>query len=137
MLSYLRKPLVDAILSTTGRLLIVFMFVGAAAAHLSPAGWAPTIADMQSRGVPAPQLALTVSMIVSSIASLALLVDIKPRWAAYSLAAYTLIVSSVMHNPMHAVATEFYLFVKDLGIAGALMIFGSALGAAPLTERPR
>jgi len=65
------------------------------------------------------------------IVPVALLVDFKSRHAAYVLAGYTLLVSSIMHNPVHAAPTEFFLFVKDLGVGGALM----ALGACSRTRQ--
>jgi uncharacterized membrane protein YphA (DoxX/SURF4 family) len=126
MISYLRKPHFDAVAALLGRCLIAYLFAGAAVWHLRTSGWQPTISDMQSHGVPMPKSLLIGAMTVSSLASLALLVDWRSRWAAYTLAGYTLVVSSVMHSPMHAAGPDLFLYIKDQGIAGGLMSFGAS-----------
>ena len=139
MISYLRKPRFDAVVALLGRCLIAYVFIGAAVWHLRTSGWQPTISDMQSHGVPMPQLLLIGAMAISSLASLALLLDWRSRGAAYSLAGYTLVVSSVMHNPAHAAGAALFLYIKDLGLAGALMAFGAStqVAGAAIAKRER
>ena len=132
MMGYLRRrPVADAAAAALGRCLIVYLFVGAASLLLSPTGWQLTLTDMENHGLPAPKVLLILAMAFSSLASLALLLDVKARWAAYALAGYTFVVSSTMHNPLHAVGSDFYLFVKDLGVAGTLMALGAVLSSPP------
>jgi putative oxidoreductase len=132
MFSYLRNRPLDAAAALVGRCLIAYVFIGAAIWHLSSTGWGITIADMRAHGVPAPALCLVGAMTISTVASLALLAGFHARPAAYVLAGYTILVASVMHNPMHAGQAMFILYVKDLGIAGALL----ALGSLSQTIRP-
>ena len=125
VMSYLSKPPIEAATAFIGRGLIAYVFVGAAFWHLRPAGWELTINEMRGHGIFMPQLLLLGAMAVSSLASLALLLDWRSRWAAFVLAGYTLLVSSVMHNPLHAVGPVLFMYIKDLGIAGALMAFAA------------
>jgi putative oxidoreductase len=112
----------DRAIDLIGRAAIAFLFVDAARYHFSAAGWERTLADMQARGVPVPELSLTVAMSVSSALALALLFGIKERWAALGLALYTIAVSSVMYNPFaHLGQGALVLFLKDLCIFGALL----------------
>jgi putative oxidoreductase len=116
--------------SLVGRLLLAYLFIGAAIYHLRH--WGATVQDMQQHGVPAPMLLLAIALAISSLASLALVIGWNSRAAAYILAGYSVIVSSILHNPLHMDAPggfiDFVMFTKDLAMAGALLALADALG---------
>ncbi|WP_414713942.1 hypothetical protein [Sphingomonas sp.] len=80
-----------------------------------------------------PELLNVAAMLASAGLALALLFNLKPRWAALGLALYTLIVSSVMYTPAPGVSPQILvLFMKDMAIFGGLLALSSALSANAL-----
>jgi uncharacterized membrane protein YphA (DoxX/SURF4 family) len=115
-------------LDLIGRAAIAFLFVDAARYHISEAGWHRTLSEMQARGVPAPEVLLSIAMVASTGLALALLFGIKERLAALGLAFYAISVSLVMYNPFaHLGQGALILFLKDLCIFGALLSLSQAL----------
>ena len=112
----------NGLLDTVGRLAVATLFLDAARYHLTALGWDKTLADMAARGVPLPVPALLFAMAASIGLSLALLLNIRARWAALGLALYTISVSLVMYTPFVGLGQmSFILFLKDLCIFGALL----------------
>ena len=104
-----------------GRAAVAALFLDAARYHLTE-GWGQTLADMSARGVPLPVPALLLAMAASILLSLALLFDIRARWAALGLALYAISVSLVMYTPFIGLGRlALIFFVKDLAIFGALL----------------
>lgn len=109
-------------LDLLGRVAIAVLFLDAARYHLTAAGWDKTISDMTARGVPMQVPALLLAMIASIMLALALLLNIRARWAALGLSLYTISVSSVMYTPFSGLGQmSLILFLKDLCIFGALL----------------
>jgi putative oxidoreductase len=109
-------------------MLIAYLFIGAASYHLSPAHWSETVQVMRAHGVPLAPVLLVTAMLISSAAAIALVFLWKAAAAAYVLAAYAVVVSLVLHNPWRPdTPVDFFLFVKDLGITGALLALAGAV----------
>lgn len=118
---------VNRALSIIGRLAIVYLFCGAANFHLT-FGWTMTINNMTAKGIPFPEVLNVVAMVISAGLSLALLFNVKARWAALGLALYVLCVSSIMYGPLTADWQKTrVLFMKDMAIFGALLAWSCTL----------
>jgi uncharacterized membrane protein YphA (DoxX/SURF4 family) len=121
------RTTLDKGLDLLGRLAVAFLFVDAARYHLT-SGWAPTLTQMQGRGVAFPQTLLVIAMAVSIALSVALVLGVKERLAALGLALYAIGVSAVMYNPFaHLGTVSLIFFLKDLCIFGALLSLSRAL----------
>lgn len=121
----------DGVVQVVGRCAAAFLFLDAARYHLTPAGWAATTHDMVARGVPLVSAALGIAMVVSIVLALALVFKFHARYAALGLALYTIAVSSVMYTPFSSLGyTALVLFLKDLGLSGALLALSTTI------ERP-
>jgi putative oxidoreductase len=114
--------------SLIGRILVAYLFIGAASFHLSHAHWNETVQAMRTHGVPFAPVLLVTAMLISSAAAIALVFLWKASAAAYVLATYSVVVSLVLHNPWHPdTPVDFILFVKDLAISGALLALAGAI----------
>jgi putative oxidoreductase len=118
MLDSLRNPL-----SLIGRLFIALMFL--------PAGWgkltafAGSVAYTASGGMPMPEVATAMALVVEIVGSLALIFGFGTRWAALVLALFTLVASFFYHNywavPAEQVMVTQLLFFKNMAIFGGLL----------------
>jgi putative oxidoreductase len=107
-----------------GRVLLALVFV--------PAGWgkiggfAGTAGYMASKGLPAVEVLLVLTIIVELGGGLALLAGWKARWAALALAGFTLLAALLFHafwaTPEATRMVERIMFTKNLGIAGGLLL---------------
>ena len=118
MLDTLKNPL-----SLIGRLFIALMFL--------PAGWgkltsfAGNVAYTASGGMPMPEVATAVALVVEIVGSLALIFGFGTRWAALILALFTLVASFFYHKywgvPADQVMVTQLLFFKNMAIVGGLL----------------
>lgn len=111
------------LLALAGRLLVAFLFIPAGFAKLM--GFAGTVGYISSVGLPLPQVAAAVAIVVELGAGIALLLGYKTRIAAIVLAAFTLVASFFFHafwaapEAMKMVAT--LLFNKNIAVVGGLL----------------
>lgn len=118
MLDSLKNPL-----SLVGRLLLAVLFL--------PAGWgkltafAGSVGYTASGGVPMPEVATAVALVVEIVGSLALIFGFATRWAALALAFFTLVASFFFHKywavPADQVMVTQLLFFKNIAIVGGLL----------------
>ncbi|MFI5446671.1 DoxX family protein [Polaromonas sp. UC242_47] len=118
MLDSLKNPL-----SLIGRLLIALMFL--------PAGWgkltafAGSVGYTASGGVPMPEVATAIALIIEIVGSLALIFGFGTRWAALALALFTLVASFFFHKywavPAEQVMIQQLMFFKNMAIVGGLL----------------
>ena len=113
-----------------GRLLMAWMFVPAAWGKI--AGFSGTVAYAASAGLPLPQVAVAVGLVIELVGGLALLAGLGTRWAALALAVFTAVATFFFHNywamPAEQQMVQQLMFGKNLAIVGGLLAF-AAFGA--------
>ena len=117
-------------LALIGRILIAYLFVPAGIGKLM--GFAGTVGYIASAGLPLPQLAAVIAIVVEVGFGIALLLGYKTRWTALVMALFTLATAIFFHNfwamPEAKYAMMKLNFDKNMAIAGGLMAF-AVLGA--------
>lgn len=117
-------------LALLGRILLALLFIPAGVGKLT--GYAGSVAYAASAGMPMPQVAVAVALLVEIFAGLALLLGWHTRWAALALALFTLVASFFFHNfwalPADQASMQQMLFFKNLAAVGGLLAF-AAFGA--------
>ncbi len=112
------------------RLLLVALFLPAGLAKLT--GFEGTVQYFTSLGLPLPALAVTVTILIEILGSLALLIGLKVRTAALTLAIFTLAASLTGHAywtaPEDQMFVQQLLFFKNIAIVGGLLLL-AAMGA--------
>ena len=104
-----------------GRALIALLFIFAGLAKaLVPQ---PFLDHMAEFGVPAALLPAVIALEIG--AGIALLAGWRLRYAAGALAVFCLLTAIIFHHEL-GVKTERTLFLKDLAIAGALLVMSAA-----------
>ncbi len=125
-------------LALVGRILLAVLFIPAGVGKLM--GFAGTVAYTASAGVPLPQVAVVLALLVEIIGGLALLLGWQTRWAALALAFFTLVASFFFHNfwalPAEQAGMQQLLFYKNVAVAGGLLAF-AAFGAGGLSVDAR
>lgn len=112
MLTALQNPL-----SLVGRILLALLFVPAGFGKIG--GFAATVGYAASKGVPLPEVAIALAILVELGLGLLLLVGFQTRWAALGIALFTFIISFIFHplsDPSQAQA-----FFKNMAIVGGLL----------------
>lgn len=127
MFASLQNPL-----SLLGRVLIALLFV--------PAGWSKiggfegTVGYIASVGLPMPQVAAAVAIVVELVGGLALLFGFGTRIAALALAVFTLVATFFFHAfwavPPEAVMVQQLMFFKNIAVTGGLLVLVAFGGGA-------
>ena len=123
-----------------GRLMLVVLFLPAGIGKLTQlAGTAGFIA---SKGLPAPMLLASAVAVLEIVASVALLLGWRVRWAALALAVFTLLAGALFHDfwksAPEMVMAQRQAFFKNIGIAAGLLILaGVGAGRFALDARRR
>jgi len=115
-----------------GRTLLALMFVLAGINKIG--GFAGTAGWMASKGLPASEALLVLTIIVEIGAGLMLITGWKARWGAAALFGFTALASLIFH-PFWAVPAaqqqmEMILFMKNLAVMGG-MLYIMACGPGP------
>lgn len=125
-------------LALVGRILLALLFIPAGVGKLT--GFAGTVAYTASAGVPLPQVAVALALVVEIVGGLALLLGWQTRWAALALALFTLVASFFFHRfwalPAEQAGMQQLLFYKNIAVAGGLFAF-AAFGAGALSVDAR
>ena len=118
MLDKLQNPLALA-----GRLLLALLFLPAGIGKLT--GFAGTVGYISSVGLPMPQAAAALAMVVEVVGSVALIVGYRTRVVAIVLAVFTLLASLFFHNywalPADQQMMQQLLFTKNIAVVGGLL----------------
>ncbi len=126
MLNQLRNPL-----DLLGRVLIALLFVPAGIQKIT--GFAGSVGYAASAGMPMPQVAVAIGLVIEIGAGLAILLGWHTRWAALILGFFTLVASFFFHNfwavPAEAAMMQQLLFWKNVALVGGLLGY-AAHGAA-------
>lgn len=126
MLNQWKNPL-----DLLGRVLIALLFVPAGLQKIS--GFAGAVGYAASVGMPMPQVAVAVGLVIEIVGGLAILLGWQTRWAALILGFFTLVASFFFHNfwavPAEAAMMQQLMFWKNIAVVGGLLGY-AAHGAA-------
>jgi len=110
-------------LALAGRLLMAVLFLPAGIGKLT--GFAGTVGYISSAGLPMPQLAAVVALVVEIVGAVALIAGFGTRVAAVALAVFTLVASFFFHAywavPAEQQMIQQLLFFKNMAVAGGLL----------------
>ena len=110
-------------LSFAGRLLLASLFLPPGIGKLT--GFAGTVSYISSVGLPMPQVAAVLALVVEIVGSLALIAGYGTRLAALALGLFTLVASFFFHAywavPADQVMVTQLLFFKNIGVVGGLL----------------
>ncbi len=125
-------------LTLTGRVLLALLFLPAGIGKIG--GFAGTVGYIGSVGLPLPQLAAVLSIVVEVGGGLALLAGFGTRLAALALALFTLVATFVFHNfwamPPEQVMMQQLMFFKNIAVVGGLLVLAAhGAGAYSLDAR--
>jgi putative oxidoreductase len=113
-----------------GRLLLAAMFVYAGYGKIG--GFEGTAGFIASKGLPLAPLLAAGTIALEIVAGVMLVLGWKARWAALSLAAFTVLASVIFHAFWEAPAAQFrteqLFFLKNMAVTGGLLMV-AALGA--------
>jgi len=114
-------------LSFIGRVLFVLLFLPAGIGKIT--GFAGTVGYINSVGLPAPELATVVALLIEILGSLCLLAGYQTRIASILLAVFTLVATFFFHNYWAAPADQAFvaqlLFFKNIAVIGGLLILAA------------
>lgn len=115
-----------------GRVLLALIFVIAGLGKLG--NLAGTAGYMQSGGVPAFLLWPTIALEV--LGGIALIVGFQTRYTAWALAAFCLVSGALFHSDF-ANQMQMTMFLKNVAIAGGLLVLSVAATPLSLDSRNR
>ncbi len=129
MFNALQSPL-----SLVGRILLAVLFLPAGLSKIG--GFSGTVGYIGSSGLPFPELAAAVAILVEVGGAVALILGFGTRFAALALAVFTLVATFVFHNywamPAEQVMMQQLMFFKNIGVVGGLLAL-AAFGAGKLS----
>lgn len=110
-------------LALAGRLLLALLFLPAGVGKLT--GFAGTVGYISSVGLPLPQLAAVVALVVEIAGGVALIAGFGTRLAAIALAVFTLVASFFFHAywalPAEQQMIQQLMFFKNMAVVGGLL----------------
>ena len=110
-------------LALAGRLLLALLFLPAGIGKLT--GFAGTVGYISSVGLPMPQMAAALALVVEIVGGAALIAGYGTRFAAVVLAVFTLVASYFFHNywtlPADQQMIPQLLFFKNIAVIGGLL----------------
>ena len=114
-------------MALVGRILIAALFIPAGWGKLM--GFAGTVGYITSAGLPLPQVAAAIAVIVELGLGILLLVGYKTRLVALLMAIFTVATAVFFHNywamPADKVMSNQMNFYKNLAIAGGMLAFAA------------
>lgn len=121
-------------LALVGRLLLAMLFLPAGLSKIS--GFSGTVGYIGSVGLPLPEVAAAVAIVIEVGGALALIAGFGTRFAALALAAFTLVATFAFHAywamPAEQAMMQQLMFFKNLAVVGGLLTL-AALGAGKLS----
>ncbi|MBN9408235.1 MAG: DoxX family protein [Burkholderiales bacterium] len=124
-MSKLNNPSLEATFALIGRALLALLFIPAGFGKIG--GFAGTVGYIASKGIPLPEVAAAIAIVVELGFGILLLIGLQTRWAALGIALFTVIITFIFH-PFWAVPAEQMSFFKNMAIAGGAFAF-AAFGA--------
>lgn len=122
----------DKLIEVAGRVLLGLIFLTAGIGKIG-AGYAGTAGYMDSMGIPGALLPLVILLEIGG--GLLVMVGFKVKWAAYALAAFTLVAGAIFHSNF-ADQMQMIMFMKNLSITGGLLLLAvHGAGALSLDKK--
>lgn len=110
-------------LALIGRLMIAFLFIPAGIGKLM--GFGGTVGYITSAGLPLPEVAAAVAIVIELGLGIALLLGFKTRWTAIVMAIFTVVTALFFHKywsaPEAMKMMQQINFNKNIAIAGGLL----------------
>jgi putative oxidoreductase len=110
--------------SLLGRALIALLFIPAGFAKIG--GFAGVSGYIASKGLPLPEVAAAIAIVVELGLGLLLLFGWKARWAALGMAIFVAVITPIFHNywasPPAQVTAQQLNFYKNLAVIGGLLV---------------
>lgn len=110
-----------------GRALLCAIFIMAGVEKLG--GFAGNVAYAQGAGLPMPQVAVAIALVIELAGGLMVLVGFKARVGALAIAVFSAVAAFSFHRywtmPPAAQGTDFLFFWKDLGLAGGMLMIAA------------
>ena len=124
--------------SLTARLLMAALFLPAGIGKLT--GFAGTVGYISSVGLPLPQVAAAIAVVIEIVGGAALIVGYRTRLVAVVLALFTLVASVFFHAYWAAPADQQMvaqlMFYKNIAVVGGLLaLAASGAGAWSIDAR--
>ena len=117
-------------LALVGRILLALLFLPAGLSKIG--GFSGTVGYIGASGLPLPEVAAVVAILVEVGGAAALILGFGTRFAALALALFTLVATFAFHNywamPAEQVMMQQLLFFKNMAVVGGLFAL-AALGA--------
>lgn len=121
-------------LALAGRILLALLFIPAGLGKIT--GFTGSVAYTAAGGIPLPEVAVVIALLLEIGGGIALLLGWGTRWAALALAVFALVASFFLHNywsfPAAQAGAQQLLFYKDLAVVGGLLAF-AAFGPGSLS----
>ncbi|MBP6852092.1 MAG: DoxX family protein [Rhodoferax sp.] len=121
-------------LALVGRILLALLFLPAGLSKIS--GFSGTVGYIGSAGLPLPEVAAALAIVVEVGGALALIAGYGTRFAALALAAFTLVATFAFHAfwavPAEQAMVQQLMFFKNIAVVGGLLTL-AALGAGKLS----
>ena len=122
MLNSLQNPL-----SLIGRLLLALLFVPAGFGKI--AAFAGTVGYISSKGVPLPEVAAAIAIVVELGLGILLAIGLQTRWAALAIGVFTVVITCIFHAFWND-PTQQMMFFKNMAIVGGLFSIAAFGGGA-------
>ncbi|MGJ7526747.1 DoxX family protein [Variovorax sp. GB1P17] len=110
-------------LALIGRLMVAFLFIPAGIGKLM--GFGGTVGYITSAGLPLPEVAAAVAIVIELGLGIALLLGFKTRWSAIVMAIFTVVTALFFHKywsaPEAMKMMQQINFNKNIAIAGGLL----------------
>lgn len=114
-------------LALIGRILIAYLFIPAGFGKLM--GFGGTVGYITSAGLPLPEVAAAVAIVIELGLGIALLLGFKTRWTAIVMAIFTVVTALFFHKywavPDAMKMMQQINFNKNMAIAGGLLAFAA------------
>ncbi|WP_208512819.1 DoxX family protein [Variovorax paradoxus] len=114
-------------LALIGRILIAYLFIPAGIGKLM--GFGGTVGYITSAGLPLPEVAAAVAIVIELGLGIALLLGFKTRWTAIVMAIFTVVTALFFHKywavPDAMKMMQQINFNKNMAIAGGLLAFAA------------
>jgi putative oxidoreductase len=105
-------------LPALGRLLIAILFLPAGYGKLM--AFTDTVGYAASAGMPVPQVAIALAIIVEVVGGILLLIGYQTRWVAAVMALFSVATALVFHSNFEDTDMKIH-FMKNIAIAGGLL----------------
>lgn len=122
MLNSLQNPL-----ALVGRLLLALLFIPAGFGKI--AAFAGTVGYISSKGVPLPEVAAAIAIVVELGLGILLAIGFQTRWAALAIGVFTLVITFIFHA-FWTDPTQQMMFFKNMAIVGGLFSIAAFGGGA-------